>query len=130
MRIRREAEDMTPEAQRIAIAEACGWTCSEKGWWSHPTLPDNGGAEPEPPDYLNDLNAINEAEIQAKEHLMNGDQWERYGVELQRVHPSACLSATKYGEINYYDFATLMTMNAAQRAEAFLQTLGKWDDSK
>lgn len=35
-----------------------GWSCSDKGWWSHPTLPDNGGAMPDPPSYLTDANAV------------------------------------------------------------------------
>lgn len=43
---------MTPEAQRIAIAEACGWQLLG-GMWHHPI----GGFIP---DYLNDLNAMHE----------------------------------------------------------------------
>jgi hypothetical protein len=39
---------MSPEAQRIAIAEACGWT----RYFPESTLPD----------YLSDLNAMHEAE--------------------------------------------------------------------
>ncbi len=55
------SKPMTQGEQRIAIALACGWTVSDPGWWSHPTLPDNGGAEPEPPGYTFDLNAMHSA---------------------------------------------------------------------
>lgn len=52
---------MTPEAQRMAIAEACGYECSDENptrysWWEspkgYPRLTHNL------PDYLNDLNAM------------------------------------------------------------------------
>lgn len=56
---------MSPEAQRIAIAEACGWTeiydnpgmgvCGRG-----PNFPQKGNICV--PDYLDDLNAIREAE--------------------------------------------------------------------
>jgi hypothetical protein len=52
---------MTNEEKRIKIAEACGWKVCEKGWWSHETLPDNGGAEPDHPWYFSDLNAMHAA---------------------------------------------------------------------
>ena len=51
---------MTEEQQRIAIAEACGWSYEKNEtyapdgafWWSK---------NPEFPDYLNDLNAMHSA---------------------------------------------------------------------
>ena len=59
---------MTHEAQRIAIAEACGWKPggSGKTWGDGQTfgVPPNGEDWhwQEMPDYFNDLNAMHEAE--------------------------------------------------------------------
>lgn len=106
---------MTEKAQRIAIAEACGWTLDHKGairadgyrselWGkpSHEALPD----------YLNDLNAMHEAEktlnpIQAAEYarMLTSTAW-------QSEQPV---------------FAP-MTAKAYQRAEAFLRTLNLWKE--
>jgi hypothetical protein len=99
---------MNSEQQRIAIAEACGWTVSANGWWSHPTLPDNGGAMPDAPDYLNCLNAMHEVE-----KALNNVQRERYRTELVYSHAGTDVFAT-----------------ASQRAEAFLRTIGKWEEDK
>jgi len=92
---------VTPEAQRIAIAEACGWKTGYRdpeAW--HPL-----------PDYLNDLNAMHDAE----QVLFGRNDW----------------SACKYD--NYLDVATSSwkwNATASQRAEAFLRTIGKWEESK
>lgn len=61
---------MTPEAQRIAIAEACGWQSRTRNelhlgsphtWtqWCNSEYP---WGVTEPPDYLNDLNACHDME--------------------------------------------------------------------
>jgi hypothetical protein len=57
---------MTPEAQRIAIAEACGWRTKRSVTFdpSGTILPFSG--PPAYPDYLNDLNAMHEAEKMLK----------------------------------------------------------------
>ncbi len=54
---------MKPEAQRIAIAEACGWKRSVYGLYP-PGLPAvaNIAREFPVPNYLSDLNAMHEAE--------------------------------------------------------------------
>jgi len=108
---------VTPEAQRIAIAEACGWTnvtprivknVKHKGdditvgIWS-----DDGWI----PDYLNDLNAMHEAE-----KVLVSLQWVSYLRRLQTL----C-----YESVTWAIHAT-----AAQRAEAFLRTIGKWEEAK
>jgi hypothetical protein len=108
---------MTPEAQRIAIAEACGWTNVAPrivknvkhqgdditvGIWS-----DNGWI----PNYLNDLNAMHDAE----KVLFGRNDW------------SACI----YDEhINVATSSWKWNATASQRAEAFLRTIGKWEESK
>lgn len=111
---------MSPQSQRIAIAESCGWrrTSSVSGiaeaWIDGPeynTLL---------PDYLNDLNAMHEAEktldAEAQYRFINnladilkeGSDWMRWPPCIGNVFRAA----------------------SAQRAEAFLKTIGEWDDSK
>lgn len=108
---------MTPQAQRIAIAEVCGWKCSKFGWWSHPTLPDNGGSMHDCPDYLNDLNAMHQAEKVLRSGLKD-EQWSAY----------TCNVNTAVGTRGIWK--AICHATAAQRAEAFLRTLNLWDDSK
>jgi hypothetical protein len=78
---------MNPEAQRIAIAEACGmkWTLSDDGWWDGPS--GNEGISYERmldrlPDYLNDLNAMHEVE-----KALFGPKWVAYVEHLSRLCP-------------------------------------------
>jgi hypothetical protein len=79
---------MNPEQQRIEIAKACG-----EGHHHLRNLPD----------YLNDLNAMHEAE-----KVLDSTQGDRYFELLDQLDVPS-ISAT-----------------AAQRAEAFLRTIGKW----
>ena len=105
-------ERMTPEQQRIAIAEACGWQWKTRmkdsiRVWSNPPLMvyyDCGL-----PDYLNDLNAMNEAE----RTLTNLNSY------LHFLHMITSDDPTNIS--NEPAWAT-----AAQRAEAFLKTLNLW----
>jgi len=104
------------EEQRVAIAEACGWKnvapqivknvkhegdditvgiSSDSGWV---------------PDYLNDLNAMHEAEKvlnEKQEDIMNSTLWDIMDGRKYLWHATAC-----------------------QRAEAFLRTIGKWKEAK
>jgi len=105
---------MSPEAQRIAIAEACGLS-PRKSWGG--VIIDRLGYSI--PDYLNDLNAMHDA-------IMSLDLgWRvefKYKLELV-VTPilnemlGRCVPSTD----------ALINATAAQRAEAFLRTLGKWE---
>jgi len=104
---------MTPEQQQIAIAEACGWTHhtidDHTYWWheeNNKTLPPDDDGMRSCPDYLNDLNAMHEAEKVLRPILS-----ERYYRRLRE-------------QIGSYDLAISAT--AAQRAEAFLRTLNLW----
>jgi hypothetical protein len=93
---------MTNHKINVAIAEACGWTPDNRGLgWLSP----HGYYAPEP-DYCKDLNAMHEAE----KVLTTFDEWDIYCVHLGDTQPS-CAKAT-----------------ARQRAEAFLRTLGKWEE--
>lgn len=120
---------MTDTEIRIAIAEACGWEWrpdphiqhpAKLRWWIAPHMKDLPGcgvgtSEGECPDYLNDLNAVHEAENTLDNSTQNGigqTQWHRYRDNLVNVTGNSFpINAT-----------------AHQRAEAFLRTLGKWKD--
>ena len=103
---------MTDEQINQRIAEACGWT-----GFNPDNIPDciqytarrSDGKWGLIPDYLNDLNAMHEAEKMLGQAL-----YCRYIDKL-------CDQAIKGNNCMY--FAT-----AAQRAEAFLRTIKKWEE--
>ena len=102
---------MTPEQQRIAIAEACGWTeISMRCMWGLPPTAIDYGTEEclkHFPDYLNDLNAMHEAE-----KMLDFNQ-------LRDMEDNVS-----------FRFAVLpFHSTASQRAEAFLRTLDKWEET-
>jgi len=104
---------MSPEAQRIAIAEACGWTKISD--WKAAGI--NGQHPTEPwteviPDYLNDLNAMHEAEKFLRKPIFKSDS---DSIIADRMH--------QYVELLGY----AVDATAAQRAEAYLRTIGKWE---
>lgn len=142
---------MTPEEQRIAIAEACGVNPVRRWRVWYDKDRENGQiemhsrdeaiiaaerarkdfarwgdsaciSEPEEydswtyaPDYLNDLNAIHSAE-----KILTREQWSEYTANL-----NSSLSSGTQGICQAICHAT-----GAQRAEAFLRTIGKWKDTK
>jgi len=104
---------MTPEAQRICIAEACGWKqYHEKGntpWADNPEFYSPEGKFSllvDLPDYINDLNAMHEAENTLQDY------------PLFVAHLVTVLKPGEYA----------VKATAAQRAEAFLRTLNLWKD--
>lgn len=128
---------MSPQTQRIAIAEACGWartmlpepfrgSCNaNKGIvyckWEHPTLrPVDNDPGHDPwhgqlviPDYLNDLNAMHEAEKTL------GTRSATYANVLEEVCRRDRGDLVSDGQKWH--------ATAAQRAEAFLRTFDKWE---
>lgn len=115
---------MDKEKQRIAIAEACGWygirETSHRWEVTDPPAPpmcimgyhDKHGKQ-RLPNYLNDLNAMHEAEKVVQDLCPEGETLcEQYESELDHIVGSG-----------YLIFAT-----AAQRAEAFLKTLNLWEE--
>jgi hypothetical protein len=107
---------MTPDQQRIAIATACGWTeidgLSVKGLMGKP--PGKICSFAYIPNYLNDLNAMHEAEkVLTKDQLIEQAEW-----------IGACSN-----EMPNKAWVILLRATAAQRAEAFLRTLGLWQES-
>lgn len=119
---------MTPEAQRIAIAEACGWTgiiVSYSGalMGFAPFNPEYDEQQWQAvPNYPEDLNAMHEAEKVISEK----------GESLRRCYmDNLCVSANgPLSEMDgsYQEIWAMCHATAAQRAEAFLRTIGKWKD--
>jgi hypothetical protein len=109
---------MKPEAQRTAIAQACGWKRrGHHGWsiayWCDP----RGSARDSIPDYLSDLNAMHEAEKQLSVHLSA-----RYeNILISIIRP-------EWKRSDYTASWLRIHATAAQRAEAFLRTLNLWED--
>lgn len=107
---------MTPEAQRIAIAQACGWKLWNTVWtemggdhvqgWTPKMLEENKAARVIP-NYPTDLNAMHEAE-----KVIPDDKIDEYKHRL-------CVVTTTKERIT-------QCATAAQRAEAFLRTLNLW----
>jgi len=113
-------DQMTPNKINKRIAIACGWS-TRSGWkleferwhedpehyWICPVTLDRC----EPPDYYNDLNAMHEAE-----RGMGNYQWWKFVSHLTDI----CGGGTALG----------ISATAPQRAEAFLRTIGKWEDGE
>jgi len=99
---------MTNEQINKAIAETCGWI-------DRPTCTDFLGNPLLPPDYCNDLNAMHEAEKYMISNLRLLDFWQ-FAEELKRI------VSANLGDDSY------IHATARQRAEAFLKTLGKWEE--
>lgn len=105
---------MNPEAQRIAIAEACGYKrlTQHEAVWSHKgsKIYTAGNL----PNYLADLNAMRDAEmVLAPDQITDYLEW------------LGMCSGDDAHQVWAYVHAT-----AAQRAEAFLRTIGKWEGAK
>jgi hypothetical protein len=106
---------MSPEAQRIAIAEACGLsTFPLNATWGRGLCERDDGTPTTLPDYPNDLNAMHEAELAVFGNDWDEALWATYKYALYGVI-----------EMNRH----VINSTAAQRAEALLRTLGKWEDS-
>jgi hypothetical protein len=120
---------MKLEAQRIAIAEACGWDCDpliarewkSRGQWARKTTDDQNklvSLRSNVPDYLNDLNAMHEAE---KVLYGNPNLPKKYTQQIKNaIRREAGVTKAQM------DFDVCITATAAQRAEAFLRTIEKW----
>ena len=107
---------MNNEKQRIAIAEACG-IVSQDQWGSLYKTP--RGILRDCPDYLNDLNAMHRAE-----EVLLGDQRIAFLDELLDV---LGLEIGPGGwDMDFISVWQMTRATAAQRAEAFLRTIGKW----
>jgi hypothetical protein len=97
---------MKPEAQRIAIAEACGWISEDISRHAMYYVPSEDIHIGNP---IYDLNAMHEAES----WLKNDDP-----------HAFACYLADLF-ESHGCD---AIHLSPAQRAEVLLRTINKWED--
>jgi hypothetical protein len=112
---------MNPENQRVAIAEACGWRLFSqfKNLWAPPRSVVEYDCDACPlPDYLNDLNAMHDAE-----KVLTDDQWPIYRDEIRLVVLGPIRMVSDWCKSDIHATAT-------QRAEAFLRTIGKWEEAK
>lgn len=116
---------MTDTEINRAIAEACGWVLVKddpdfQEYWEHPNDGRKIGvaANPYPfPDYVNDLNAMYGAE----DSLLGLNKAE-FAVQLCRVVGRDWPSGIGVGSFAH------IHATAAQRAEAFLRTIDKWEE--
>ncbi len=104
---------MNKEQQRIKIAEACGF---DKSHWLELKGGIVFGTSGSLPDYLNDLNAMHEAEA-----------------TLDCVQQFAYAAYLYYGDPHEHAWDQVAAFEiahatAAQRAEAFLRTLNLWEE--
>ena len=102
---------MTNEQINKVIAETCGWI-------ERPTCTDFLGNPLLPPDYCNDLNAMHEAE----ETL----DLQKAGVFAEQLRVTV-YRTTRLPHVDSGSFAHVHA-TASQRAEAFLKTIGKWEE--
>ena len=109
---------MTPEQQHMTIAKACGWGIKRRDitgfnvWEPDAKLPAqlSNNLENKLPNYTGDLNAMHEAE-----KTLSFSQETKYVANLMKQHKE-------------YPMTTGFLATAAQRAEAFLRTIGKWKE--
>jgi len=134
---------MSPEAQRIAIAEACGWTNIHKfNKWKEggPASTRDGDivgdfgeqTRSHLPNFLGCLNAIHEAEKALTDHQYSvfWDKVEDLQLEALPIGDLKTPSGESFGIAVPVGQTRSLSATAAQRAEAMIKTLNKWDDSK
>lgn len=112
---------MTPEEINKAIATHCGWKDVKSGklyaFELYGTSPDPEIGRTRLPNYCGDLNAMHEAE-----RTLDVNALSKYADELDRV----CVPVHVCPLTHWH--AVVMT-TAAQRAEAFLRAVGKWQST-
>lgn len=116
---------MTPEKQRIKIAKICGWhdffpeAFNQKWWGGKPTArpPKTNDGPRVLPDYLNDLDAMHEAE-----KILGFRRWHDYSMFLIDT------VGASHSDLSHEGTFARIHATAAQRAEAFLRTLGLWEE--
>lgn len=103
---------MTDEQINQRIAEACGWECLAPDVWHHGIVgyskDSHGIVRSRIPDYCADLNAMHEAEMTLTEY------------QRESIYPRMMGGWRSPAKPIY--------ATARQRAEAFLRTLGKWEE--
>ena len=118
---------LTPEEQRIKIAELCGWHTKVCTWWGNTVMwfpPYSKGSNWEMfaggyrlPDYLGDLNAMHEAEKQ-----LTGKQYKLWNEMLEEIVSE---NHRRLGYRIEWELFRQRSATASQRAEAFVLTMEK-----
>lgn len=115
---------MTDEQINKAIAEACGWKFVPEYCHGEDQPPEFTTVTPDGrhlcgyyPDYVDDLNAMHEAE-----KYLDDEQWLEYMLNLQDV---LCCNPDRS---KWTVCRENMSATAHQRAEAFLRTLNLWTE--
>lgn len=120
---------MTPEAQRIAIAEACGFSRApeyddtinvEKAWRCDGRL----RYESDLPDYLNDLNAMHEA---IRDKIAGNKELETRFIEELHKLQSYDADSEDVTSIFTYEMRDIIA-ECGWLSVAFLRTIGKWEE--
>lgn len=128
---------MTPQQQRIALAEWAGWTFihgeseldpdKDRIGYLAGNPPDSGRSAPYPqmykdevPDYLSDLNAVHELVSKLSDSQYDGED----GFTATLAFVTQGKDAPELG----WKFRPMQEATAAQRCEALLRTLGLWKD--
>ncbi len=116
--------NMTPEEINKRIATACGWKTDKRslGWL------DPQGCYSEMPNYHGDLNAMHEA-VMSLLTVEKCTEWRRQlqWIVAPATKPSRVRGIVLMGEGEYHRW---FNATAAQRAEAFLRTIGQWEEGK
>jgi hypothetical protein len=112
---------MNKEKQRIAIAEACGWTGLKESMGyetRYRGTPSETAVWVSLPDYLYDLNAMHEAEKVLTDEQMLDYLDALLDVLGKNIGPGGLISTDSVWQMTH--------ATATQRAEAFLKGIGKW----
>lgn len=106
---------MSPEQQRIAIAQQCEWklTYTKRCWVPFGSAPNYVELDP-----LDDLNAMHEA--------VASQAWDRECMNAFIDNLLCVTMSAPQGDGSYEEMWCLQNATAPQRAKAFLLTLGKW----
>ena len=124
---------MTPEAQRIAIAEAYGWTLCDDWqrpnigkWWEHEAQIGNPKRFHNLPDYLNDYNAIRD--VLDTLGISNGNNPELRIAWMAELHKIVGRRRPK-NKVGTPIVSDMDKMFAERKelVEATLRAIGKWE---
>ena len=115
---------MTSIQQRDAIGDFCGWEPSTEiiGCWRNKHTGLTLAAKP---DYPGDLNAMHEAFLLLSNNL-HATFWQRLFEIVQSEYDAKHWKTTFYRLQPGRKSALVANATAAQRAEAFLKTINKW----
>lgn len=128
---------MSPEKQRIAIAEACGWKHVQgeeptyggkfmQSVWISPSRKRHGTNWRKKdalglPDYLSDLNAIHEAKLEC---LNSPNLQDSFACSLAAIMDGRSID---YGTCQIHCSTAILFATAAQQSKALLRAIGKWE---